>query len=421
MTHSPGLVPSLPARAWLVLGGDALSALGSGLTLPFLVVYLSQVRGIDLGLAGLMLSTVAVAGLAGNPAGGWLVDRVGPRRAVIIGLLLAAGGCAAIAAVQHSMHGFLAAALYGLGMAVLLPAADALLAMVVDVEQRGQVFALRHATMNVGLSVGALVAAVVVAHSAASAAFVALYLADAVSFLAFAGVLAALPDVRPADGSDGIHPDGYREVVRDRVFGRLWLVVLLLVTAGYAQYHAAFPAFATTAGGLSASGLGLAFAANTVTVVVAQLPVLRLMAGHRRTRGIALSSAFVGAAWLTTLGAAAVAGTTSTPLFVAAMVLFGLGETLLSPTIPALVNDLAPQRLRGRYNGAYSMAWTVGFIAGPAVAGLALAAGHGHGLFVGFVGALGVAGVVALRLERHLPSGTNLVAAAAPGSVVGQQ
>ena len=50
MKRSPGLVPSLPARAWLVLVGDALSALGSGLTLPFFVVYLSQVRGIDLGL-----------------------------------------------------------------------------------------------------------------------------------------------------------------------------------------------------------------------------------------------------------------------------------------------------------------------------------------------------------------------------------
>ncbi len=36
--------------------------------------------------------------------------------------------------------------------------------------------------------------------------------------------------------------------------------------------------------------------------------------------------------------------------FFLAMVIFAFGETLFSPTIPAIVNDLAPERLRGRYN-----------------------------------------------------------------------
>ena len=263
-----GLVPSLPARAWLVLGGDAVSAVGSGLTLPFFVVYLSQVRGIDLGLAGLMLSTVAVAGLAGNPAGGWLADRIDARRAVIVGLVLAAAGSLAMALVHEAWQGFAAAALYGVGAGVLLPAQDALLATVVDDGRRPHVFALRHATLNVGFSVGALVAAVVVAGVPGSAGFVVLYLADAVSFLAFAGLLAAVPGLvaaLPAPDQVDAGPSGtYRDVVADRVFVRVWLLVLLLVTAGYAQYHAAFPAFATVVGGLSAWGLSIAFAANTL-------------------------------------------------------------------------------------------------------------------------------------------------------------
>jgi MFS family permease len=128
------------------------------------------------------------------------------------------------------------------------------------------------------------------------------------------------------------------------------------------------------------------------------------MAGHRRTRGLALSALLVAAAWLMSLAAV------SWPaLFIVAMVVFGLGETLLSPTVPAIVNDLAPDRLRGRYNGAYGLAWTVGFIAGPPVAGLALAARHGHALFVGFVVLLGIAAFGAIRLERHLPAQMNRV------------
>src|SRR5690349_15256931 len=90
MGCSSSVVPRLSPRAWLVLGGDALSAVGSGLTLPFFLIYLHRVRGIELGVAGLILATVAVAGLAGNPAGGWLADRVGPRRAVVAGLVVAA-------------------------------------------------------------------------------------------------------------------------------------------------------------------------------------------------------------------------------------------------------------------------------------------------------------------------------------------
>jgi len=91
------------------------------------------------------------------------------------------------------------------------------------------------------------------------------------------------------------------------------------------------------------------------------------------------------------------------------MVLFGLGETLLSPTVPAILNDIAPEPLRGRYNGAYTLAFTGGFIAGPAAAGLALAAGHGQALFAGLIGALCLAGLAAWRLERRLPPTANRV------------
>jgi len=100
----------------------------------------------------------------------------------------------------------------------------------------------------------------------------------------------------------------------------------------------------------------------------------------------------------------------SSVLFVAAMVLFALGDTLLSPSVPAIVNDIAPEPLRGRYNGGYTLAWTGGFIAGPAAAGLALAAGQGQVLFAGLTGALCLAALAAWRLERHLPPTANRVA-----------
>src|SRR5438067_10274328 len=104
------LVPELPRAAWTLLAGDLVSAVGSGLTLPFLLVYLHQVRGLGLGEAGLALSTVALAGLAGNPVGGSLADRIGPRATLAGGLAVCAGGSAWLAFVTRPWQAFAAAA-----------------------------------------------------------------------------------------------------------------------------------------------------------------------------------------------------------------------------------------------------------------------------------------------------------------------
>ena len=406
MPRVRSLMPVLPRAAWVVLAGDAVSALGSGLTLPFLLVYLHQARGLELGPASLAVATVAIAGLAGNPLGGALSDRVGARAALAAGLVTAAAGSLALAAVSSPLQAFAACALLGVGAAVAWPALDALLAGLVTPEQRASAFALRHATLNVGLGVGALVAALVVA-GASPEALARLYVVDAVSFAAFAVVLLAhrrLPRSHRA-GRVARAPGGYRVILGDRVFVRVWALTALLVSAGVAQYAAAFPAYATEVVGLDAGWLSLALAANTVTVVGAQLFTLRLLAGRRRTSALVLVAALWAAGWGVALAAGALMTGSAVPaaLLTVTMVLLAAGETALAPTVPALVNELAPDALRGRYNGALALAFTTGFIAGPLLAGAAIASGLGAALPGALAATCGLAALAARRLRRHLP------------------
>src|ERR671937_415624 len=100
------LVPDLPRRAWLVLGGDLFSALGTGLTLPFFVVYLHRVRGVPLDLASLALSTLAVASIAGNVLAGVWTDAIGARRTLMLGLTLSAAGTAWFGFVTATWQAF---------------------------------------------------------------------------------------------------------------------------------------------------------------------------------------------------------------------------------------------------------------------------------------------------------------------------
>jgi MFS family permease len=383
-----------------VLGGDALSAIGSGLTLPFLFVYLHSGCGLETGLAGLAVSALALAGLVGNLAGGILGDRFGPRNALAAGLLCAAAGSVALAAADAIGEAFAAVLVLGVGLGVMWPTQDALLAGVVEPAQRSAVFAVRHTTLNAGLGLGALTAALVV-HRASPATFELIYVLDAASFVAFVPILCLVKAVRaePRQRERG----ALRTVARDRAFVGVWCLTALLVTAGFAQYHAAFPAYAT-GHELSASALGVAVAANTLTVVGAQLFALRLMAGRRRSTGLAGVGILFAIAWAVTIAAGELDGP-ATPLFFAlAMVVLALGETLVAPSLPPLVNDLAPDDLRGRYNGAHALAWSTGFVAGPVLSGLALAAGAGALLLVALCALCALAALGAVYLRRHLPS-----------------
>jgi MFS family permease len=404
-----GLVPELPRDGWILLAGDAVSAVGSGLTLPFLLVYLHDLRGLGLGEAGLALSVVALAGLAGNPVGGSLVDRVGGRAALLAGLAFAAVGSTWLAFVTNAWGAYGAAATLGFGLAVIWPARTALLAVVVPPERRSSAYGLGHAAMNVGLGVGSLLAAMIV-HTSSLASFQALYLLDAASFVAFAPFVARLsvPTRRPDAARATAR--GYGAIVRDRAFRRLWALTALIVGFGYAQYSAAFPAFATGQAGLDAHQLALAFAANTVAVAVAQLPVLRALRGRRRSSALAFAFAATGIAWTIVLvGASAPSSAAAASVFSVAMVALALGETALSPSAPALANDLAPDDLRGRYNGVYTLAWTTGFAAGPALAGAMLAAGAANLLMLGLIAACAVGVAGSIRLARHLPPGIDVV------------
>src|SRR3954451_3433576 len=233
-----GLVPRLPRAAWLVLGGDLLSALGGGMTMPFFIVYLHRVRGIDLTVASLALATTAAASFAGNVIGGSASDRFGSRRTLMLGLVSSALGVGWLAFVTSAPAAFGAAALLGLGNSIVWPALDSLLATAVAETQRSSVFALRHATLNLGFGGGALLAATVIAVGS-TRSYQALYLIDAISFAAFVPLLAALRSVgarvtNPDEGATG----GYRDVVRDRTFLAVWGLAALFVSFGFAQYEA---------------------------------------------------------------------------------------------------------------------------------------------------------------------------------------
>jgi MFS family permease len=103
-----------------------------------------------------------------------------------------------------------------------------------------------------------------------------------------------------------------------------------------------------------------------------------------------------------------VPGTIGATLLVAACAsVFALGETLMQPTIPALVNDLAPDHLRGRYNALSAGAFSLAAIIAPAIAGWLIGHSWGSAYIVMLVVGCAATIWVSLRLETRLPDGVN--------------
>jgi len=412
-TTLSSFIPQLPTRAWKVLAGDTIAALGTGLVLPFIVVYLRDVRDFDVRTAAFVLSVLAITGLAFGAPVGSLVDKLGPRKMLIVSLVLCAVSSASFAQVREPWHAFVAAVFLGLGFAGLWPSTHSLLSSIVGPEHRSNVFAVHYATLNLGIGIGGILGGLV-ANVSNPATFELLYTLDAMSWMVFAVVLLKMNDignrVEHSDEDKETAAGGYRVVVKDRNFMRLFVLMGVLVTVGYSQLESGFPAYATGEGGISTTALGMTFAANTFVIVLAQLVVLKFMRGKRRTRGLMAICVLWAIAWSLAVAVGQLGpGMTKNVGFALVMVVFGLGECMVSPTAPAIVNDLAPEPLRGRYNAAYSFTFSVGHILGPALAGVLLGAGLGDQLFMVLVAACVGALFLVRDLERKIPEAANRV------------
>ena len=76
---------------------------------------------------------------------------------------------------------------------------------------------------------------------------------------------------------------GYLAVLRAPAMGTLCCLMFVSAFVGYAQLNAGMPAYARAISEISTRGLGLAFAANTLVIVLLQLVVLQRIEGRRRT------------------------------------------------------------------------------------------------------------------------------------------
>ena len=386
---------------WLLQLGGVANSFGNGVVLPFLVIYLHNIRHIGLGTAGLVVATSAAAQLVAGIVAGPLVDRFGPRPVLGTGLVMQAIGIGLFPLVHAPWHAFLLISIEGAGSAGFWPSQSTLIARLTPPARRHAAYAQQRVTMNLGIGLGGLTGGFI-AHAHDARSFTVLFLVDAATFLAYVVVLAFIHDPGIAEEEQSSEPSSYAAVLRDRLFIGLWTLNFLFVAAGYSLFNLV-PPFAHDHGGISLGEVGVAFAVNTGLIVVAQLPISRAIEGRRRMRALALMPLLWIVAWLLIDGGVYWLSTTAAfAAVLVAVAIFGIGECFHGPAHQALVADIAPGHLRGRYFAVHSLSWGLAGTVGPAVGGFMLAAAP-FALWPAAALVCLVAGAGALALERFVP------------------
>jgi MFS family permease len=266
------------------------------------------------------------------------------------------------------------------------PAGSALVADLLSAADRVRGYGLIYWAVNIGFAAGALLGGALAQHS-----FKLLFAVDAAASVAFIALLLAGVPRRPhraaeEEGQSG----GLGTVLRDRLLVALALVQIAH-SAVYLQAFTTLP-LAMRDAGLSTAAYGAIIGLNGALIVVAQPLLVAWMGRRDRARMLAGSSAVLGAGFAID----ALAG--GAAVFVTSVVVWTVGEMLGAAVASALVADLAPPGLRGRYLGVFSAAWGIAAVVAP-LAGTAIyqhAGATALWLGCGGLGLAAAAGVLSL-------------------------
>jgi DHA1 family tetracycline resistance protein-like MFS transporter len=371
-----------------------VASVADGTLMPFFPLWARNDAGIPVEYIGLLLGCYAGGELLATPFVGGIADRIGRRPVLLasttgigIGFLLLFFAPGAIATAFSLL-------VIGIFESVLHPTAATVITDVVPADERRGHFAMTRVMSNAGRIVGPALGGILALWSL----HLVFFGAAATILIGAAAVALLLPETwhGKTDGGDddGESLTALGAAIRDRRLAALLLSISVLEIA-VSWIEAVTPLYATAAGALTPTGIGMLFAYAGVVGVIFQLPVTQ--ASHR----ISGFSTVLWSGAMETLAFVFLLPEPALPLLIAAITFASFARMLSGPLVQTIVSELAPRNAQATYQAAFSVVFDMKDAVGPAIGTWLYAISAALPWGTGIVASIFASGALAVAARRH--------------------
>lgn len=352
----------MPRSLWLLIIGMMVNVTGSSFLWPLNTIYLHDHLGKTLSMAGIVLMLNAGASVAGNLIGGFLFDKMGGYKSILLGILITLTALGGMNLWHGWPHYVVFLTIVGFGSGIVFPSMYAMAGSVWPAGGR-KAFNAVYVAQNIGVAVGASLGGLV-----ASFSFNYIFLANFLMYIVF--FLIALFGYKKISAQVSGHTSVIQESrpIRDRSKLTALLLICgayLLCWVGYVQWQSTIASY-TQEINISLKQYSFLWTINGALIVLAQPLLSRVIKRFENNLKIQIMIGTV----IFMLSFAVAAFADQFMWFVAAMIILTVGEMLIWPAVPTIANSLAPKGREGFYQGIVNSTATGGRMIGPLIGGL---------------------------------------------------
>ena len=316
---------------------------------------------------GLIFGLWSISGLVGSMIGGALADKLGRKVIIIFGLISSAVTGILMGLVTDLSAFYFLALVAGIFSDIGHPARQAMVADLLEGEQRAEGFSVLRVVANLAITFGPAIGGVL-----AGVSYLLLFIIDAcTSSITALIVLWAIPETKPADikGTETTSVvetiAGYREVVKDKLFMAFIFATIIIISV-YTQMYSTLPVFLNRVHSVPAQIFGYMMSMNAAMVVIFQFWIVKRIKKYPPMLMMVLASTLYGIGFV-------LFGFVSTyTMFFVGMVIITIGEMIHIPVAQSLTAFFAPEDMRGRYMAAYGLGWAIPNSVAHLLAGLVM-------------------------------------------------
>ena len=352
----------MPKQVWFLIIGTFVNTVGNSFLWPLNSIYIHDHLGKSLTTAGIVLMLNSLAGVFGNLVGGYLFDRLGGYKAILIGVVLNLFSISLLTIWHDWPQYIIFLAMLGFSGGIVYPAIYAIAGSAWP-EGGRRAFNAIFLANNVGVAIGPALAGLV-ADIKFDYVFSANLFFYALFFLLVITTYKRFDDNRIITKSLSSDEGKQRNNAPIIAIGVL-SISLVVCWLSYSQWSATISSY-TQGLGMSLSQYSLLWTINGFMIVAIQ-PIIKPLVTrwenkikHQLTLGLVLMSISFGVVYFAQ----------DFKMFAAAMVILTFGEVFFTPIIPMIANKLAPQGQEGFYQGLVNSATTIGRMIGPVFGGL---------------------------------------------------